>query len=186
MDWKEKMEAYKSSVTNSTYKADSLIANRIMKGLGFTGKSLPGVCREMGIDTKDRLEIEMAVDVLDGVSGGMFCPVSPCRRFILDTRGQSDGSKCWKDRMELDELCGIAGGAPDGMVVMCRVDRKASQPTSVSFVFTRTTDTPLPYLLRPVSAMVAESGAMSVWMRKTDELIRDMAECLKWEIPGRS
>lgn len=182
MDWKERVSHYASDGVSGSMVDEDHAASRIVAGLCGNGSKVHLLAKRLGVLDQDSTEIELAKAILDSVSGGMFHHSSPARRFILDVRKPNRKKTVWNDDAELAELCELASTVPDGMIVVSRVASK-DKVTSYSFVFLKDVPEPKDYVMRPVSVLLAKCNGMAVWRRETKQLFKDMAECMKWDVP---
>lgn len=182
MNWKDKLETFHRG-DRKEFRDETLVVSHILKGLGYKSNKLHYLCKMLGISYEDASDFSAVRSVLDHVSGGMFHASSPNRKFVVDTRPPTKSGLCWADDNELSGLCHVAKSVKGGLIIFCRSVSTSGSPTSNAFVFTKDTPEPEPYLLRPISILRTVKDGVAVWVRKTSPLIRDMAECLKWDIP---
>ena len=181
MDWKERVEHYREGGSSAPMKTEDLAARSIVSGLCGSGGKTHLLAGRLGVFSEEYTEFGLARRILDAVSGGMFHPMSPSRRFVLDVRQENRSGTCWSGD-ELEDLCDIASSANEGMIVVCRRETKLG-PKCESFVFLTDAIAPPQYVLRPVSCLVERKHGVCVWKRETKRLFADMRDCFKWEIP---
>lgn len=183
MDWKQRLEHYKEYGQSASMRNEDSAARAIVGGLCGNSSKTHLLATRLGVFNEDMTEFELAKAILDSVSNGSFHPASPARRFMIDVRSAS-GKKCWKDDDELEELCELATTIPDGIISLGNVNIGSGKHSCQAFMFLRDAETPKPYVLRPVSVLLAKCNGIAVWRREAKQLFKDMKECLRWEVPG--
>ena len=172
MNWRERVAAYEA------------LARKVIQGLGWPGSKLRYLCKVLDIPYDDaNSDFDLAKEVLNAVSDGSFHPSSPARKFVVDSRPPGKNGTCWSDEDELCDLCSVAKSTSDGLLVLCRIGGKTGVPDCRAFMFTQNSPEPRPYLLKPVSTLLALKNGVAVWVRKADSMIRDMAEYYGWNVP---
>lgn len=184
--WKDRLEAATSAPNKVAMGDADFTARKILRGLGWNEAKLPLLCSFLSCEyDAGEPRIDAVRRVLDFVSGGAFGAMSPARRFILDVRNCASGRKCWKTDTDLALMCEVAKSVPGALIVCSRVKSNDGRDDGLAFVFARDAGEVPEWLLRPVSTYMARVNGCMVWRRETIELIRDMAECLKWNIPAQ-
>lgn len=183
MDWKQRIERYSEYGQSSSMRIEDAAARAIVGGLCGNSSKTHLLAARLSVFDPDATEFELAKAILDSVSRGLFHPASPARRFVIDVR-HATGKKCWKDDAELEEICELASATPDGIVSLSYVSLGGGKNSCQAFLFMHDTDTPKPYVLRPVSVLLAKCNGIAVWRREAKQLFKDMRDVLKWEVPG--
>ena len=185
--WKERLEAATSAPNKVAMGDADFTARKVLRGLGWSEAKLPLLCSCLSCEySPDEPRIDAVRRVLDFVSGGAFGAMSPTRRFVLDVRNGASGRRCWNTDADLVYMCEVAKSVPGALVVCTRVKSKEARDEGLAFVFARDDGEVPKWLLQPVSTYMARENGCMVWRRKTDELFRDMAECLRWNVPAAS
>ena len=186
MDWKAKAEAYKKiGRTPAGAAEDEFVARKILRGLGWTEKSAPFLCSLLTLDAERPL-LDIAVDVLDSVSGGMFGVGSLSRRFVVDAR-RIGLSKSFLAGDTVKSLCASAMSLPEngGVLTFFRNPKDKAKCMTAVFLHEPKEGYLPEWLLRPVATLAVRHGNASMWIRETMPLISDMAEVLRWAVPDR-
>ena len=188
MGWKERARAYSRGEGRRAHD-DGFAARKLLRGLGWTEAKIEPLCALLDLEPEpEESTLEVAVDILDAVSGGMFRRDSPGARFMLDVREVKTARNFWESA-KAEDMIGLAASMPEGhaLIVLSEIHRDDG-PQSVAHVLINdggdVGNTP-DWLLRPVSTLAARCGVVSVWRRETSELVRDMSECMDWNVPER-
>lgn len=183
MNWKERAEAFRKTGQKASQRSnDEAIARKVLRGVGCTEKTAPLLCAALGIDPDGQL-MDIAVDAMNSVSGGMFDNMSAARRFVVDVR-QIRLSRGFLEGSTVSDICANAARMPygGGVLVFFRhpTDRR---PMCLAFLH-EPPDGVIPgWLLRPVSTLVLRRDGVSAWLREVEDLVRGMAEDMRWSLP---
>lgn len=191
MSWRERIESYADLQSVAGAKAEDFVSRKVLKGLGWSESKLPLLCAKAGVEWNENQPLWNTVkDILNCVSNGYFSQTSPTRRYIIDVRRAKRDGTFWKDRDEMSELEDVACSAGDGMILLGREPTDNPQGTACVFVKKKPSESfsrygCLPYWLgTPVAVFREETEKSMIWVRRIEDLIRDMAETLNWDVPS--
>ena len=167
-------------------RREDFIARAILRGLGWSERNLPLLCVRLSLDKEaaktDKL-VFTATSILDAVSGGLFGPLSPSRKYLLDFRSLRTTEAFWTEEDgEADELCELASALPGGAIVFSERSQDKNARRCVATVFLHDGDIP-EWILQPTSVLRAKKRGMWVWIRDGEALVRDMAQTMNWDVP---
>lgn len=187
MGWKERAESYKSIGPTKQRYEEEFVARKIVRGLGWAEKLLPMLYKEVGYDYDPSMQTwDMAIDILNSVSSGMFDADASNYKFFVDLR-KINLSKSFLAGETVGDFCKMALEMPEGGggLIMFRHPKDVKRCMTM-VVFHEAKDMYIPdWLLAPVSTVVRREGPVSVWIRDTMNLIADMSKAFQWEIPLR-
>lgn len=189
MGWKERAKAYSRGEGKRAHD-DGFAARKLLRGIGWAESKIEPLCSMLGLEPEPSQSLlEIAVDILDLVSRGMFRRDSPGAKFMIDVRDVKTTKKFWESA-KAEDMVGLAASLPEGnaLIILSEIQRDDG-PQSIAHVLLNdggdVKATP-DWLLKPVSTLAARCGIVAVWRRETTELIRDMSECMDWDIPERT
>jgi hypothetical protein len=184
MSWKERAEAYASIGSAAGQRNDDFVARKVLKGVGWSERKLPLLCSKLDVPWDGSAPLwDTTRDCLDVMSGNLFGHNSPNRKFILDVRPLNKKGMCWKDQEELDEYCEIAQTVSGGFIVCGRKQISEGVSEAIALCFLNEAYQPPVWILQPPAALRERRNTVAVWVRRVEDLFRDMSQFMGWNVP---
>lgn len=178
-NWLKRAVPYRDGSRTAAQKDEDLVARRILNGLGFTSKGIYDLERFLDIRPNASKPLyDRTVSAVKALSGGAISTGSDRSGFGVQCRSVKDVMKFLGD--ETEGLVEAASAYGDGVIVLCRVE---NENRAVACVVVQDGSEP-PWLLQPISSIVAKSGGYSIWTREVSDLFFDMASLCGWRLPS--
>lgn len=185
MGWKERLENAMAAPMSVPSNDADFCARKVLRGLGWSESRLPLLCSLAGcLYDENEPRMDTVRRVLDFVSGGLFSPLSPSRKFVLDVRRENAAGKCWDGHEDLLYLASVGKSLPGGLIILSRSKSgNAGRDGGHAYVLSKDETVP-EWLLRPVSCLLHREDGCMVWRRNIEDLFRDMSSVMGWDIPS--
>jgi hypothetical protein len=184
MSWKERISFYKDGGSSNSKATEDMVARRILRGLGATERLLPDLEKNHEITPDYNIPLWNRVyTLINAISNGKVGGQSDLATVLIEAKEckiMSNGEPDFlKDEESFKQLCTIASRYTHGITLFARVS--GTKDVFAYSILNQGVELP-DWILNPKSTYLYKNKKHMLWVRDTEDLIRDMAISYRWEI----